>query len=266
MPAAELSYYLERFEQYTKRFQQDTPKKQKIIDFKREHSLLVLEEAKAITTGLTLPPRMTFLVHLSALYHDLGRFEQFDRYQIILDAKSVNHARLSVKILRREGMLRKIGPKERALVHAAILLHNPCKLPPNLNSKLRKLAGILRDADKLANMPAVLDLFDPDTPTDNYLTLDLDPDPEAYTPEIFVNVESGQIVDYRDLRWMNDLKLGALGWANDLNYPYTCGQFLQRGYVDRLLLYCPQRTVFSSLGKKIKEKLEYSQRGSTLAY
>ena len=248
--------FLERFSQYIGRFKQDTPEKQKIIDFKRRHSLEVLEEAKTIASSLSLSPRVTFLVHVAALYHDLGRFEQFARCKTFLDVRSLNHARLSILVLRREGMLRELEPKERAMVHSVIILHNKRMLPQTLNSKLAKLAGILRDADKLANIPALLGHFEQGSPTDTLLPVNLDLDPETYTPEILVSVESGQVVDYEDLRWINDLKLAALGWANDLNFPYTCHEFLKRNYVEKIMSYLPQRTEFIRLCASIKERLE----------
>ena len=256
MPAAELRPFLDRFDRYIEGFHQDTPEKQEIIDFKRRHSLEVLEETKSITSGLFLSARVTFLAHLSALYHDLGRFDQFARCKTFLDVRSLNHARLSIVVLRREGMLRELTPKERAMVHSVIILHNKRTLPQALNSELARLASILRDADKLANMPAVLGHFEQGSPTDTLLPLNLDLDPEAYTPEILASVESGEVVDYGELRWINDLKLAALGWANDLNFPYTCHEFLKRGYVDKLVEYLPQRSEFLELGNKVKERLE----------
>ncbi len=90
VPATELKPFLERFDRYVERFHQDSPEKQEIIDFKRRHSL-------------SLSPRVTFLVHLAALYHDLGRFDQFARCKTFLDVRSLNHARLSIVVLRREG-------------------------------------------------------------------------------------------------------------------------------------------------------------------
>lgn len=256
MPATDLSPFVERFDRYVERFNQDTPEEQKIIDFKRKHSLEVLEEVKGIARSLSLSPRVTFLVHIAALYHDLGRFDQFARYKTFLDCRSLNHARLSIVALREERMLQELEPKERAMVHSVIILHNKRTLPQALNAKIGKLAGILRDADKLANMPAVLRHFGQCSPNDTQLPLDLNLNPEAYTRKIFVSIGLGQVVDYEDLRWINDLKLVVLGWANDLNYAYTCEEFLKRGYVDKLVKYLPDRSELLELGNKIKGRLK----------
>jgi HD superfamily phosphodiesterase len=256
MSTAELRPFLDRFDRYIERFHKDTPENQAVVDFKRLHSLEVLREAKVITSNLSLSARVTFLVHLAALYHDLGRFDQFSRYKTFLDARSLDHARLSVVVLRREGMLRELESKEKAIVHSTICLHNKRTLPQALNPKLAKLAGILRDADKLANIPAVLGHFEQGSPADVLLPVNLTFHPEEYTPEVLVNVESGQAVDYKDLRWVNDLKLAALGWANDLNFSYTCHEFLKRGYVEKIMSHLPQRSEFLELGNKIKERLK----------
>ena len=264
MLSADLRPFVERFDRYIERFKQDTPEKKKIIDFKRKHSFEVLEEAKGVAKSLPLSPRETFLVHISALYHDLGRFDQFARCKTFLDVRSLNHARLSIVVLRKEGMLRELEPKERAMVHSVIILHNKPTLPQLLNSKIGKFASILRDADKLANMPAVLRHFEQCSPNDTLLPLDLEFDPMAYSPEIFQSVESGQVVDYGNLRWINDLKLAALGWANDLNFAHTCEEFLKRGYVDKLVKNLPQRLELLELGNKIKGSLKTFKTGDVL--
>ena len=255
MLAADLRPFVARFDRYIDRFKQDIPEKQKIIDFKRKHSLEVLAEAKGIAKSLPLPPRATFLVHIAALYHDLGRFDQFTRCKTFLDVKSLNHARLSIIALRKEGMLQELEPKERAMVHSIIIFHNKRILPQTLNSKILRLARILRDADKLANMPAVLRHFEQTSPNDALLPLYLELDPVAYNHEIFLGVKSGKVVDYEDLRWINDLKLAALGWANDLNFEYTCDEFLKRDYVDKLVKCLPERSELLDLGNMIKGRL-----------
>lgn len=215
----------------------------------------VLGEAKGITNSLSLSPKLTFLVHLAALYHDLGRFHQFLCHKTFLDFRSLNHARLSVVVLRREGMLRELESKDKAVVNSVIILHNKRTLPQTLNPKLAKLAGILRDADKLANIPALLGHFEPSSPNNTPLPVNLDLDKGAYSLEILASVESGHVVDYESLRWINDLKLAALGWANDLRFPYTCHEFLKRRYIEKIMSYLPQREEFFRLSEKMKEKL-----------
>jgi len=264
MPKDDLNPFLERFERYIERNNQDTPEKQKIIDFKRKHSLEVLEEAKGISRSIQLPARATFLVHIAALYHDLGRFDQFTRSKTFLDVRSLNHARLSIVALRKHGMLRELEPKERAIIQSVIILHNKRTLPQALNSKIGKLASILRDADKLANIPAVLMHFEQSSLSDTLLPLDLEPDPVAYTHKIFLNVKSGKVIDYGDLEWINDLKLAALGWANDLNFAYTCNEFLNRGFVDKLVKHLPQLPELLELGNKIKGRLATCRTGDVL--
>ena len=256
MLADDLRPFAERFYLYVERFKQNTSEKQKIIEFKKKHSLEVLEETRGVSESIQLSPKMKFLVHIAALYHDLGRFNQFARCKTFFDARSLNHARLSIVALRKEEMLRELKPKERAMVHSVIILHNKRTLPQALNSKIGKLASILRDADKLANIPAVLMHFEQNSPNDTLLPLDLELDPVTYTHEVFLSVKSGEVVDYGDLRWINDLKLAALGWMNDLNFAYTCDEFLKRGFVDKLVKHLPQLPELLELGNKIKSRLK----------
>src|SRR4030066_873144 len=55
-----------------------------------------------------------------ALFHDIGRFEQFVRHRTYNDAKSVNHCELGLQVLRETNVLAGVDRGEREVIEDAI--------------------------------------------------------------------------------------------------------------------------------------------------
>ncbi len=54
---------------------------------------------------LDLQPSDLYLAEVMALFHDIGRFEQYACYHTFADRHSVNHTELGVEVLQRENLL-----------------------------------------------------------------------------------------------------------------------------------------------------------------
>ena len=107
-----------------------------------------------IAKSLSLSPSEIDLAWLIGMLHDIGRFEQINRYGTLEDAKSVKHAELSVQILFSQGILFKfcdMDAKDRQyqILKEAILHHSDYKLPINMDEQLIVFCNIIRDADKI---------------------------------------------------------------------------------------------------------------------
>ena len=72
------------------------------------------------------------IANVTALLHDIGRFEQFRNYQTFLDLNSVNHAELGLSILEREQVLNALSTDERECIISGIRYHNRATLPSDL--------------------------------------------------------------------------------------------------------------------------------------
>ena len=66
------------------------------------------------------------LAEAIALFHDVGRFEQYARYHTFVDRRSADHAWLGVEILRKEGEL---DGSTRDLILRTVSYHNRMDLP-----------------------------------------------------------------------------------------------------------------------------------------
>ena len=124
-----------------------------LIRHKVEHTLRVAELCERYSKAVGMCAEDVDFAWLLGLWHDIGRFEQARRYGTFVDSQSVDHAELSGDILFREGLAGRF-PQEGlpedwpAAAETAIRLHNKLSLPEALNSRIRRFAEILRDADK----------------------------------------------------------------------------------------------------------------------
>lgn len=122
--AHDLKQYVEWFNKYSQSFTRGTPQDLNNISIKRAHSLRVLQNAIQISAPLEMGAELAQLTHLAALFHDVGRFLQYERFQTFDDRNSANHAALSVAVLREKDALALLTPEHRRLVLGAVFLHN----------------------------------------------------------------------------------------------------------------------------------------------
>ena len=137
----------EEFKEYVKNYDIENPK----IALKVAHIERVSIIAKNIAESLKLSKEDIELAELIGLLHDIGRFEQVKRYNTFVDAKSINHAKLGVDILFKEGLIRKFIEDEKydKIIEVAIVNHDKYKMPEGLDKEELLFSKIIRDADKL---------------------------------------------------------------------------------------------------------------------
>ncbi|WP_457570641.1 HD domain-containing protein [Desulfovulcanus sp.] len=254
----EFARYKHWFKEYVHKFYSGSARNeqdQENIRLKEDHSLRVLENAQAIAQDEGLNSRLYFLTSLAALFHDIGRFEQYARFKTFNDKLSVDHARLGYEILKREKILNNLPFKEARNVLIAVLLHNRLNLPLKLPPDLRTITQILRDADKLDIFPVVLSYVQPGGKQNRVVTLGLRDEPEAFSEKVLQQVQQGRLANYTDMVYINDFKLLLLSWVFDLNFGFTCREVLAKGYVHSLIALLPQTESVIRLKKKLDNYL-----------
>jgi len=255
MKHVRLEPFLDFFESHVEFFRKGTPEDVANIDLKKDHSLCVLDEARMITRSLDLAPGFAGLCHVAALFHDLGRFTQYETYQTFNDKVSEDHGRLGLKVLRQTGVLKGLSSRERALVQTVVLLHNRRFLPRGLSSEASLALNVVRDADKLDIFPVVLTHFAPNAPLNLVVMLNLKPHETEYTPGVLAQVMARGLAEYNDMVWINDFKLLICSWVYDLNFPATRRAVLERGYLDAIIGLLPDTPEFRLLGERLKKDL-----------
>lgn len=247
------------FRDFTENFRRGSDFDVGNVDIKINHSLRVLALAQRLTSALPLSIQLRELAHLAALFHDVGRFPQYARYQTFHDQQSVNHALQGVITLKAQQVLTGLPAAARKLVLAAVGLHNRRVLPASLDPLARLLTRVVRDADKLDIFAVMLAHFHPAAPPNKVVNLGLQMHPQHYTPAILAAVQQRQMVNYQDMVWVNDFKLLLCSWLYDLNFPESKKIVAERGYLAKLFAYLPEDPEFARLQEQLAADLAQGQ-------
>ena len=135
------------FEKYTSKFDLRNPK----IERKVGHSFRVAEISNNIARSIKLTEEEIQIATLIGLLHDIGRFEQYTKYQTYRDADSIDHAKLGVEILENNQYLRSFIKETSydSIIKKAIFNHNKYEIEKGLDDKTLIFCEIIRDSDKL---------------------------------------------------------------------------------------------------------------------
>lgn len=253
---SELSPYLEWFVQYVERFTQQDSSEQQYIVLKRDHTLRVLDNATQIAATLSLDSDVLKAVLLGALFHDVGRFEQYKIYKTYSDRNSVNHGLLGCRILRYENVLAGESKEMQQAVRAVVALHNKFSLPEALPTHIRIATEIVRDSDKLDIFPVLVSNFTHDGSKSDVVTLGLKDGAELYTPQILHNVLHGESVRYADMQYVNDFKLLLSSWVFGLEYRTAMQLMHERGIMEQLLETLPALPEMADVKTIVREEIQ----------
>jgi hypothetical protein len=208
------------------------------LQLKKDHSARVCDEMDYLIDRLGLEAGDKLLARAVALFHDVGRFPQFVKYQTYMDARSCDHSCLSVNILQENGVLGGLSDQEQQIILAAIRLHGQKELPGGLDERTELFAKLIRDADKLDIYFVVIEATkayhaDPE----NFLLEVEFPDEPYCSEEVSQAVINGKLIDYKKLRTMDDMRMLQLGWVYDINFGPAFERIAERGYLEQVAEY-----------------------------
>ncbi len=175
--------------------------------------------------SIGLSERDRDIAYVTALFHDIGRFEQLRRYGTFVDYQSVDHADLGVQILKEEGLLDGFGDEEKERILTAIALHNKYELPM-LDEKTLLLARMIRDADK-CDIFRVFASKDLTSATSTTLSSVQD---EVVSAEIERMLFEHRCVEKEKRKTGLDVWMTFLGFFFDMNFSETIRIAKKQGY------------------------------------
>ncbi len=240
------------FDNYVKGFYGSDPYINANIKLKEDHSKRVCDEMRYLTDHLGLTDNQKRLADAIALFHDIGRFEQFFKYRTYKDHISVNHSILALEVLRKHNVLADVLDAERQIIEKAVELHGTIELPKGLNGDCLLFSKLIRDADKLDIFYVVLDYYKKyrDNLGEFQLEIEL-PDGLKYSADVVDKIMTGRRIDYHTLRTWNDIKLCQLGWVYDVNFTATLKRIKERKFLEMVLDFLPKTGDIEKVRKKI---------------
>lgn len=205
------------------------------FQIKKTHSYRVIHEIDAIARQSRLSDRERELAQIIALFHDIGRFEQFMKYKTFNDDISENHAKIAIRVLKQQHFLSAFDEQTVRTITSTISNHNIPVLPEISDPDVLLFSRLLRDADKLdiwrlTLLQNVAFTIRSEKETDHYRV------PES----ILSCIREGRVVLVQFAESMNDFRLLRLSWVFDMNFPATYSILEKRKYIEKILAKMPE--------------------------
>ena len=229
-------------ERYVAQFASADPDIQAALDLKLAHTRRVNDAIKDIGKSEGLSRDALYLAEATALLHDIGRFEQFQKYKTFSDARSEDHAALGVHVIKKEGILQPIDDEKAQMILKAVQYHNKAALPVTEKGTGPFFMKLLRDADKVDIWYVVTDYYRHAREKRNE-TLELNlPDAPRVSDAVCRSLIKGDIIQMKDLKTLNDFKLLQIGWIYDVNFKRTFEIVKERRYLEQIRKALPERS------------------------
>lgn len=144
-----IDFYFTLFRNYVSSFYCNDININRNIKIKEDHTFRVVQNIRKLVRSNSIEEEISTLSILSALFHDIGRFNQFKIYGTFDDKTSIDHAELGVNILREMKVLDKLPSRDKELILESIFYHNKKGIHLKCNDpQLIQLTDLLREADK----------------------------------------------------------------------------------------------------------------------
>jgi len=220
------------------------------LKLKEEHTMRVCSNITDIGKEAGLDESDLIHANIIALFHDIGRFEQFSRYRTFSDARSENHSELGIKMLVEKNILNDLTDYERNVVIMAIRNHNALMLPDIDDEKALTFAKLIRDADKLDILGILSDYYKSPKHFE-HLKVGESSGVKGISGNILESVMNFRHIKFSDIKTSDDMKLLRLSWIYDINYKITLMKVMERGYLDVIFEALPNTDEII----KVKERL-----------
>lgn len=236
----------EWFNFYTAQFKLEKEKDQKNINLKIDHSRRVAQDMAEIIKEMKITEEEKYLARIIALYHDIGRFKQYQKYKTFSDYKSEDHGTLGVEVIKENQLLNELDQDSRNIVYKAVEQHNKADLKEEYFNNQKELffAELIRDADKLDIFNIFISRYKKRSQKDYVIKLSNE---ARINDEIYNKVLRKESINYDNLETINDLKVMQLGWIYDINFRETIKIIKDRAYIE-----------------VIHDSMEYSERAEEI--
>jgi hypothetical protein len=251
-----IQFFRKWFHGYVESFCTDESDIRENILLKKKHTKRVCGEILRIGRRLGLSGEPLRLAEITALFHDIGRFDQYLRYRTFVDHKSENHAELSVEILKSNRVFDCLNDSIKNLVYRIISYHNRPFLPDGETDRCLFYTKLLRDADKLDILRVLTRYYRrSEGKANSAIELDL-PDTPEISDEVYAAVMNKRIVDVHHIKTFNDFKVLQIGWIFDVNFKPTLDTIVSRNYIHDICSALPVSEKVETIKKVVNHYVD----------
>lgn len=242
------------FKDYTNQFKLKKEKDQKNIDLKIKHSWRVTTDMWEIISSMKLQKEDKYLAQIIALYHDIGRFKQYQKHRTFSDYDSEDHGDLGAEVIKENNLIADLSLKKQDIIYKAVREHNKAELKKENFKNKEELffARLIRDADKLDIFNIFVERYKKKSQKDYIIKLLDEP---KISDDIYNKALKGEAINYDQLQTINDLKIMQLAWIYDINFKETKNIIKKRKYLEFIYNSMDKNQKIEKLYKIIKREL-----------
>lgn len=220
------------FADYVSRFYTNDSEYNRPIKLKEEHTKRVCCNIIMIGNELGLSREDLITAEIIALFHDLGRFRQYELYHTFVDALSENHAKLGLRQIGIHKVFSGLSKNTKRLISKAIAYHNAAFLPEGEDEKTLLFMKLIRDADKLDIWKVFLD-YHMEKRHSDAIVLGL-PDKSSFSEKVIESIQLRESAKMKDLKTLNDFKLLQISWVFDINFIPSFRAIERNNFIDMI--------------------------------
>lgn len=239
---------------YMKSFYTDDAEVQNGIVIKEKHTGYVTANCIELAKFLNLSKHDVELAEIIGLFHDVGRFYQYQEYKTFNDAQSEDHAELALKVIDKLDFFNELDKNDLDVMKFAIQNHNKKTIAPIDDERKILFAKILRDADKL-DIYRVLEPYFKQENADKMPNFITGREPHI-SPDFIQNFVDGEQADFYKIRTNGDRKIVRLMWIYDVNFKWTMKKIVERGYIDKIVENLPMDENVAKGVKRLRQHVE----------
>lgn len=195
----------ENFDKYINQFNMNNGN----IRIKCYHTNMVVRLMEKLAKRMNLSKEEILLAKIIGLLHDIGRFKQIEKAQIIDDLKTnINHAELGCKYLFEEGHIRDFieDDKYDELIKSAILNHSKLEIDRNLQDKELFFTKMIRDIDKIDILRVI-------ATNDDYELIK-----EEVDDKVLKDFNNKKLINNKDIKSNSDETIRYLAYIYDIQF------------------------------------------------
>ena len=184
------------------------------------------------------------IAKLCGLLHDIGRFEQWKRFETFKDSESIDHGDLGVEVLKENNFIRVFNKDEQLdnLLLNTVKYHNKYQINPDLDDREKLFCNIVRDADKID----ILYLYSIE---DIELNIGID----SFSDEIYNSLLAKKQIKKIDCKNKTDLLSVSLGFVFDFNFKHSFEILKYKNYINEIIDIYKHKSLNSSLDIQLEE-------------
>ena len=239
---------------YMKSFYTDDEEVQNGILIKEKHTGYVTANCVELAKYLNLSQHDVELAEIIGLFHDVGRFYQYQKYKTFNDAQSDDHAELAFKVIDDLEFFNELDAKDNEVMRFAIQNHNKKTVAPTDDERKILFAKLIRDADKLDIYRVLEPYFAQENAAKmpNFIT---GRSPEI-SPDFIKNFVEGNQADFNKIRTNGDRKIVRLMWIYDINFKWTMEKIVERGYIEKIVENLPMDAEVAKGVQRLRQHVE----------